>query len=417
MRRLLLLCDHFPPAFAPRMGYLVRNLADMNWQVDIVTSNDLREENFKSLVGNNTIIRVDTGEDLIPPTLMGRIWRMVNLKRRFFSNKKPYVEAAMNLPNKYDLLLVSTSWAMYVLQAGAEVAKKKGIPFVVDLRDIHEQNPLVKSNYTGIKKLVDVYFNLNFKNAILRARNNELVKAAAVISITPWHVNILSKYHSNVKCIYNGYDEETYKPEVNLSTSRFIITYTGSINYIELRDPDLLFKAVLRLKENDIISSDLFKIDFYIPNRDIEMVKNTSVFHNISEFVDFHSYVETSKVPGLLNNSVIVLLLTNLSSDTGPKGVISTTRFFEYLAVERPILCVRSDESTMEEAIKISNAGVSARTVEEAYDFIYEKWQEWKEKGHTTVNVNQDYKKQFSRKAQASQFVEIFEKVIQDHEA
>jgi hypothetical protein len=398
------------------MGYLVKNLADMNWQVDIVTSNDLREENFKSLVGNNTIIRVDTGEDLIPPTLMGRIWRMVNLKRRFFSNKKPYVKAALSLHQNYDLLLVSTSWAIYILQAGAEVSKKTGIPFIVDLRDIHEQNPLVKSNYTGIKKLVDVYFNLNFKNAILRARNNELVKAAAIISITPWHVNILSKYHSNVKCIYNGYDEETYKPEVNLSTSRFIITYTGSINYIELRDPDLLFKAVLRLKENDIISSDLFKIDFYIPNRDIEMVKNTSVFHNISEFVDFHSYVETSKVPGLLNNSVIVLLLTNLSSDTGPKGVIST-KFFEYLAVERPILCVRSDESIMEEAIKISNAGVSARTVEEAYDFIYEKWQEWKEKGHTTVNVNQDYKKQFSRKAQASQFVEIFEKVIQDHEA
>ena len=36
MNKLLIICDMFPPAFAPRMGYLCKYLTRMGWEVTVV---------------------------------------------------------------------------------------------------------------------------------------------------------------------------------------------------------------------------------------------------------------------------------------------------------------------------------------------------------------------------------------------
>ena len=36
MKRVLILCDLFPPAFGPRMGYLCKYLKQAGWQVEVV---------------------------------------------------------------------------------------------------------------------------------------------------------------------------------------------------------------------------------------------------------------------------------------------------------------------------------------------------------------------------------------------
>ena len=84
----------------------------------------------------------------------------------------------------------------------------------------------------------------------------------------------------------------------------------------------------------------------------------------------------------------------------------------EYLAMEKPILCVRSDEDLLETSINQAKAGVAARNVQESYDFILEKWNEWKKNGNTKININRDYTTKFSRKLQAKEFVDLFEKSI-----
>lgn len=396
------------------MGYLAKHIEELGWKADIITSDHQGYGNFTSLIGNQNIVRVKLATDDLPPKFLGRIKRMMTARKRFFSNKWPYLKAAMEMNQKYDIILVSISWSMYVLEAGHEVSKKLGIPMVVDLRDIHEQRPVKAQTSSGIKKIVIDYFNNSFDQAVLKLRNKVLPLASAVTTVSPWHAEQLIKYNKNTTCIYNGFDPENYYPQQPVNANQFKIIYTGSVNSIELRDPTLLFEATARLKEEGTIQHETFRIQFYSPKNDEDRITGMNSYKNVKEFVDFFRYIDTSEVPDLLNTASIALLLTNLTTSEGPKGVISTTRFFEYLAVERPILCVRSDESLMEEGIQEANAGVSARTVDEAYDFILEKWLEWKGKGYTTVNVNQEYKKQFSRKLQAGQFVKIFEKVIEN---
>lgn len=124
-------------------------------------------------------------------------------------------------------------------------------------------------------------------------------------------------------------------------------------------------------------------------------------------YMDLYPYVEASQVPSILNNSSILLQLANTASQSGPKGIM-TTKLFEAMAVEKPMLCVRSDEACLEAAIREANAGASARTAQEAYDFIKYYFERWKTDGYTSVSVNKEVVKRYSRKEQAAQFMDLF---------
>jgi len=414
MNGVLIICDRFPPAFAPRMGYLVKNLPELGWNPFVVTEDVSEYNNFISLMGKNSVIKVLLKDSDAPKSKTGKLWRFVNQYKYYTSNKKPFVDAAIEnfTADQFSVILVSTSWNLFILEAGLQLALKWEKPLVVDLRDIHEQRPKELGLASTFKDyIINKYANY-FLGRVLKLRNEILGKASAITTVSPWHSEKLSRYNQNVNLIFNGYDPEIHYPDLNKKQSQFKITYTGSINSIELRDPTFLFKAVFILGREKIINPDLFRIQFFIPERDKSLLSKMPDFNSIIEYVDFYKFVDHSMVPQILNNSCIVLLLTNLTNEDGPKGVNSSTRFYEYLGVERPILCVRSDESLMEESIKEANAGVSARSVDEAYSFILEKWEEWRLKGYTTINVNQKYKQQFSRKIQARQFVTLFDKIV-----
>ena len=138
----------------------------------------------------------------------------------------------------------------------------------------------------------------------------------------------------------------------------------------------------------------------------------TTQKEGVEVFMDYKGYVAADKIPSVLNQSSILLLLTNKSSEQGPKGVM-TTKFFESLAVRKPILCVRSDEGVLETALLESQAGIAARQKKEVCSFLLKYINEWKEKGFTTSSIRSEVLQNYSRKEQAKQFVRIFENIIQ----
>ena len=50
MKRILILCDMFPPAFAPRMGYLCKYMQRAGWKPYVVTE-EIPESMFTFLAG------------------------------------------------------------------------------------------------------------------------------------------------------------------------------------------------------------------------------------------------------------------------------------------------------------------------------------------------------------------------------
>ena len=322
--------------------------------------------------------------------------------------------AQQQINNQNISLIISSSYRTFPLQSAHKLSKKNHIPLLVDLRDIFEQFP----GNEHISKKISNSETLNrfiagaITKKLFGQRNRVLKDASAVTTVSPWHVEILKQYAQNVQLIYNGYDPELFVPKAILN-KEFTITYTGRLMSEELRDPSLLFEAVANLYANEKIEPELFRIQFYTDNESKKTLNAIAEKYRVADFIDYFGYVSNHAIPDILNRSSVLLLLTNNSTAAkSPKGIM-TTKVFEYLAVKKPVLCVRSDEGCLAETIRETQSGIAANTVEQVERFIMEKYAEWEQNGYTHQKTDRQKVLQFSRKEQAKQFVRIFESLIE----
>jgi len=408
MKNILVLCDVFPPAFAPRIGYLCKYLREYSWQSVIITEY-LPQNIYPDLAAGQDVKYINYYcsknkiKEKIKYVFVFLADFLFNYKDLIINRKAKKIIQTKNI----DIILTS-SYRTFPALAAYRLSQKFNIPLVVDLRDIIEQFP---NNEHISKKIFQSKRINNFVAAIitkkiLRQRNKILKNTNVVTTVSEWHAKVLSQYNKNVKLIYNGFAPELFYPQA-IETGKFIITYTGRIESQEIKDPSLFFEAMANLREK--IDFKKIKIQFYLTNeKSKEIIKKLVQKHNITDVIDIFDAIQNAEVPKILNSSSILLLLANKSTgENTPKGIMGT-KTFEYLAVEKPILCVRNDEDCLEKTIKSANAGLAASTVEETEKFILEKYAEWQKNGYTHQPVNQEFVQQFSRRRQAKQFAELF---------
>lgn len=413
--KILLLCDMFPPAFGPRMGYLCKYLKRMGWEPIVITEY-ISDNTFEFLANdiNVTYIKYFQATGRISKQIE---WIIIFLLDFFFHYKDRKMESlATTIIQKENCKLVLCStYRTFPLVAAYKIAKQANVPLVTDLRDIIEQyaaNEFIAHSFNLLPGLNKLITNI-FRNKLLRDRNKVLRKSNYITTVSPWHVQTLKKYNSNVELIYNGFDPELFYPE-QIKTDTFRITYTGRLLSLKIRDPQLLFEAISTLSDKKLIEPEEFRIQWYTDTDSRIIIENESIKHGILSYMDFYAYVPASQIPRILNESSILLLLSNTSDNSGPQGFM-TTKFFESLAVEKPVLCVRSDESCLEAAIQESCAGLAGRHVEEVCDFLRHYYAEWREKRYTTSPIHPEILNSYSRKEQAGQFARIFD-TLTNHE-
>lgn len=408
--KLLLLCDMFPPAFAPRMGYLCKYLVRAGWQPVVITE-QIDDTNFAFLTGyaETTYVRYYKATGRIAKRLE---WIGILLFDFFFDYKDRKMERAASRILKqeggFEGILCAT-YRTFPLPAARRLAKRFRLPFVADTRDIIEQyvsDRFIAHSFHTFPWLDRQIVNA-FRWKLLRGRNRALRQADYVTTVSPWHVEMMRQYNPNVELIYNGYDPDLFYPE-QIPTPAFRMTFTGRLVSLETRDPRPLFEAIARLSGEGAITPADFRVQWYTDDASWEMLQPLIGEYGIGAYMDYFGYVSGDRIPGILNRSSVLLQLANKAGGEGPKGIMST-KLFESFAVEKPMLCVRSDESYLEATIRRAHAGASARTADEAYGFIRSCFDEWKEKGYTTAEVDKEVVESFSRSKQAEQFMRIFE--------
>ena len=407
-KKILILCDMFPPAFAPRMGYLCKYMKKAGWEPVVVTEY-INENTFAFLkevcdvtyvdfypYKNRWIKKLAWVATLTADCLFG------------YKERRMAKAAARKLSQGGFGCVLCSTYRTFPLPAAYKVAKEFRLPLVADHRDIIEQyagTEYIASKIGRFPWLNRLITNL-FTSRLLNERNKVLTKADCITTVSTWHVDTLKKYNGNVRLIFNGYDPELFYPE-QIKTSEFVLSYTGRLLSFAIRDPRPLFEAIGRLHTEGVITPADFRVKWYMDSYSQQLVSGEAERFGLLGYMDFYPYVEASQVPSILNNSSILLQLANTSSQSGPKGIM-TTKLFEAMAVEKPMLCVRSDEACLEAAIREANAGASARTAQEAYDFIKYYFERWKTDGYTSVSVNKEVVKRYSRKEQAAQFMDLF---------
>lgn len=399
-KKILIVTDSFPPNFAPRMGALSSNLEKMGWDVTII-SEDNTETHYAITNIPKNIYRYNYQSSL---SRTGYYFKTaLNLvfdhKSLTFYKRFSHIIKSGN----FDLVLCST-FNEFPLSLAYKISKQFNIPLVCDIRDLVEQfgNKLYSRN-----KISNNFFNRFFTNLIRKKRiykRNQIIKKAdAVITVSPWHKEFLSRLNKNVHLIYNGYSAELFSAN-DIISDTFDIIYTGRLLDTNAQNPELLFKAIEELHLEKL------RLVWYVDKNSKaiinDLLKDYPTTRGVSQINDL---VAASEIPSLLNKSSIVLVLTNKSDENGPKGIM-TTKFFEAVGVEKPVLCVPNDEGCLGQVLNEVNAGLAANSALEVKNFITEKYNEWQKNGFTKQNVkNKEY---FCRENQAKEFVEVFNSVL-----
>ncbi|MBQ6962420.1 MAG: glycosyltransferase [Paludibacteraceae bacterium] len=412
-KHLLVIADAFPPDFAPRMGFLCKNLEKQNdWDVTVVAPTVGQKE--CDITFNKTEIhKVDIIESR-NKKLAKLKWLLVFFMTLLFDKKSLiFTKKAKEIikGRKFDAILCSTYYT-FPLPTAQKLAEEMNIPFVADLRDIAEEYKendffLHKlPNLCGLEKIIPYIY----KKQSVKRRNKALRKASAVISVSQWHTDTISKYNPNTQVIYNGYDNEIFIPE-EIHTTTFNITHTGRLYNESIRDPKMFFCAIEKaLNDNPEMKKHL-SIRWHIDEASKPAVMEATKKHNLEEYTAINGFVKLTEVPRILNESSVVLVFSNKTEQNGTKGIM-TTKFFEALGCRRPILCVKSDEDILEQTIIKTNSGVAARTVTEAENFILKKYEEWKQNGCTKQEANENGFV-FSRSQQAQQYLELLNRLTE----
>lgn len=394
-KQILILCEAIaPPAFTPRVLTLAQYLQHQGWQCTILTE-ECEQQAFNT--------------DICPIYQMPAYHNLLADKLFYAKDQALYRYAVAHLDmSRFDLIFCSTYY-YFPLLAAKQLAQRYHLPLVVDLRDIAEQwgnQPYFTRRLTPCKVL-DYCIGKLYERKQLRLRNRILRFANAVTSVSPWHQQLLAQYNPHTHLIYNGYDEQHFVAK-DVKTPFFQIAYLGKLYSTSLRDPRLLFAALQSLLAQGLIDPQLLRVRFHIDPDGQAQLHQLLQSYNLNQIIDIQGYIPRSEILDVMHQSSVLLVLTTQSTPQGTHGIMGT-KFFENIGVEKPVLCVRSDEECLAQVIAQTNAGLAATTVEEVEHFLLNKYNEWLRNGYTRQAVTN--KHLFSRQHQAEQFIHIFNRI------
>lgn len=431
--RILLICDVFPPIFAPRMGYLTRYLQSFGHEVTVVTEHISDHGEFAFLREG-----VEVHEARFPNFLKAHFGR-------HRKNRVMYDLAARLCEERPFDLVLSSAYRTFPMTVASRIAHRYNLPWAADLRDIIEQYPDCGfiahplPHWGGVEEGLGRLWGLTQ----IQKRNRLLRRASAVTTVSAWHTALLGQAigrPENVRLIPNGYNPDLYvfKPQ---SAPTFDIVYTGRLFSIDRNDPSLLLQAVEKGRREGAAWARDTRLLFYCnaasQQRLLEWAARfapgldvSTPTHRLDDApIQLYDYIASNEIPTVLNRASVLLVLTNIrqapadlaqtrlyrpwrwfcqkKSDRRPQGTL-TTKLFEALGVEKPILCMRDHAGPIAELLHENGAGCAAATLSEVETFLSATHAQWQAQGHTHAPGHPEIRHKYRRDTQARQFEQLF---------
>ena len=399
MKHLLMILDHFPPAFAPRMGYLCKYLKEMDWDAVALSSpHPTRNTGFEFLEGNAKSHLVKSDSSRLGNLLYG----FAKLRPLWSKADEQMYRKAKQLTSErhFDAILCSTA-SFFPIYSASCIAEETHLPLLADLRDIYEQDDNLQSQS---------WLSLQLHKLQIKKRNEFLAKASAATTVSTWHKELLSQFNANTTLIFNGFDESLFSFPQPMGTEKFTITYTGSIRVHknQTQSPELLFQTVAELVENGVIDKEQIVLRFYSDEPSSAFVKQFAEKHHLSFVVHCNGWRPADEIPQILAESNVLLLLL---SENNTHGIL-TTKLFEYMASNREILCIPNSGGEVETILSKANAGCCIDSQSELRNYLKFKYNEWRKKQFVEPHTERAFVENFSRERQAMQFVNILNNII-----
>lgn len=399
-KSVYIITDLYPPAFSPRIYSIVKTLKNNGFDVFVFTEEQKKHLIFKSYKDICPTYRFNLlGNNIFKRTIK-RIAEFISEYKEslFVSNIKKTIKR--NNICRPDIVLCFC-YRKFPIKTSYKISRFFNVPFIADCRDIAEQQ----------NKFININFGFNLtgyilKKLIIRQRNKYLKKANTITTVSKWHKYKISSYmpYKNIELIYNGYDCDLFTPK-DIKCDDFNIIFTGRIMDKQFRDPTILLQAVKELEQE----CRGIKLKFYTDRESTKIIKSTN--SKIKCNLQIFDFVDHKCVPDLLNSSSMIAIISSSKKYGGGCGMI-TTKIFEALAMNKPLILFSDTESEAATIVRLSERGIATDNKEEIKEFIKQQYNVWEKYGLCKADKNKDFVSNFNREKQNMKMIGTINKIL-----
>ena len=381
MKKALIITYYWPPsggAGVQRWLKFVKYLGDYNWEPVIYTpENPEFPENDPSLFS-----------DIPPGTEVWKlpIWEPYSAYKKLMGRKKEEkINAAFLSEKKNNQTLESISvwirgnffipdarrfWIKPSIRFLIKQLKEHPVDVIISTGPPHSMHliamPLAKMfHLPWLADFRDPWTNIDFYKELKltpwadsRHRSLEkqvLQQANAVTVISNTMANDFRQlYQRHYEVITNGFDDSDVETDTPLTQdSRFSIAHIGTLT--GSRNPVTLWEAINKL----LLENEHFKQDLEIKligKADYTVMESLQQY-GLQQFVSKIDYMPHNEVIQSQRKAQVLLLIIN---NTPNSKMILTGKFFEYLAAERPILCLGPEDGDAAQILEATKSGLLA---------------------------------------------------------
>ena len=273
------------------------------------------------------------------------------------------------------------------------VKNKINIPWIADFRD-----PWTKIDFYSKLKLT------NWADKKHKRLEKKVIEDADKLVTVSWNwANDFKKLGAkNIEVITNGFDPDDYISLKKTLPNKFEICHVGSMN--KDRNHVMLWKAISEIaKKVNGFKEDL-KITL-LGSTDHEVFDNLS-HYNLLDNLEHIKYLPHKKVLQRAYNASLLLLPLN---DTPNIAGIIPGKIFEYLALEKPILCIGPEDGDSAKIIRETKSGktIGFEAKDEMVNIITNYYNEFKVHKTLALDLKTSSYSAYSRKELTKQMASV----------
>ncbi len=373
MPKLLFLAYAFPPSpaiGAVRAWSMAKYLGRLGWDITVVTprpvagfsaevlsrvDEDCRQEGIARLfagrqvwVNANATLLGQPGTWLrqLPTRVLGRLWRALGIGwDEVWAGASNRVLARLKLGSVDLVLATGSPFSSFVV--ARRVARKLGVPYVLDYRDPWTLNTLRSRPWpTPVRRL---------ERAILR-------DAALTLMVSPSQAAAQAQAFGMVKpplVITNGYDPEQLAGVTARPFDHFALVYAGEF-YTGQREIDPVLLALKRVRE--MMPGTRLPIRLHYYGGAAQQVRVKSQQYGVKDLVACHGRVSRIEALAAIKGSDITVVIAGIADTANQieRGIV-TGKLFEPLGLGVRILLIAPEANDAASMVEVSGAGKSFR--------------------------------------------------------
>lgn len=373
------------------MTHLAKTLVAAGYFVDVIKAAD-------------EYYGLDIEEDAEQPvdSITQVVVRSKNKYLQYYEWIGAYIKAADKLirNKKYSVCLISASPYQYFAAAN-RLAKKHGIPLVLDIRDRLAPDACGVEHYTGVVALLNrirLKINLEIERSAIKA-------ASACVLVgrdeKNWYKNKYINSGDKFYVVRNGYDASVMTEIEKLSTPLATLLSNKSLRLAVLGKmgfyvPEHL--VVLRDALDELVDAGFsVQFDQYYPDDTncMNCFKDRD-YYCVREMLPYKSALAT------LRSNYDVMVTSNL-----PYGI--GTKIFDYILVNKPVIAICTKGSELAEIASSFENGFVCETSEEVILALTSIC----ERSIQVLDSSENKRLAFSREEQEKEYIKIIQAVEQ----